>query len=144
MAQTSPHWSTAACQPLNKSQSTRQAGKFTGRIDGNDTIKSADLDGSNVTTLVNSGLGTSIGIAVDPAGGKIYWTDSGNDTIKSADLDGSNVTTLVNSDLTSPEGIAIPALTNVPRVTVTTTDGSVLLDWDDIEDATDYQYRSTS
>ena len=92
-------------------------------------------------TLVSSGLSTPYGIALDPAGGKIYWTDSGNDTIKSADLDGSSVETLISSGLDSLRGIAIPALTNVPRVTATTTDGSVLLDWDDIEDATDYQYR---
>ena len=91
---------------------------------GNDTIKSADLDGSNVSnTGQQRPCQPTYGIAVDPAGGKIYWTDSGNDTIKSADLDGSSVETLISSGLDSLAGIAIPALTNVPRVSVASYDG---------------------
>ena len=46
-------------------------------------------------------------IAVDPAGGKIYWTNPGADKVQRADLDGSNLEDLVTSGLSSPNGIAL-------------------------------------
>jgi hypothetical protein len=46
------------------------------------------------------------GIALDPAAGKMYWTDFLDGTIQRANLDGSAVETLV-SDLESPQGIAL-------------------------------------
>ena len=108
----------------------------------NDTIKKANLDGSSVETIVSSGLGAVYDIAVDASGGKIYWPDATNNTIKRANLNGSTVETIVSSGLSNSRGIAVPIRPNVPRVTVSsTTEGSVLLDWDDIENATDYQYR---
>jgi DNA-binding beta-propeller fold protein YncE len=51
-------------------------------------IQRANIDGSNVETLVVTGLGADarwdarnwcVGIAVDVKGGKIYWTQKGND-----------------------------------------------------------------
>ena len=39
--------------------------------------------------VVVTGLGTPIGIAVDPAGGKVYWADMGPDKIQRKNLDGS-------------------------------------------------------
>ena len=64
------------------------------------TISRANLDGTAVETLV-SGLDTPRGIALDVAGGKMYWTDYelfGDDSgkIQCANLDGSNIETLVS------------------------------------------------
>ena len=108
-------------------------------VNSSNSIKRADADGSNVTTIVNSGSGTT-SVAVDTVGDKIYWSKS-NGEIKRASLDGSGTET-IGSGLGGVGSIAISAPTNIPRVTVTsTTDSTVLLDWNDIEDATDYQYR---
>ena len=109
----------------------------------NDRISRSNLDGSSVERIVTSGLGAVYSVAVDSSSGKIYWPDSENNTIKRrANLDGSSVETLVSSGVFGSRGIALVVAAKVPRVSVTsTTDGSVLLDWDDIEDATDYQYR---
>ena len=57
----------------------------------NRSIQRANLDGSNVTTLV-SGV-DPWNIALDVAGGKMYWIVW--DSIQRANLDGSNVETLV-------------------------------------------------
>ena len=48
------------------------------------------------------------GIALDVAGGKMYWTDWGFSGIQCANLDGSNVQILVNTDDT-PWDIALDA-----------------------------------
>ncbi len=66
-------------------------------------IQRADPDGSNIEDLV-TGLIFPTGIALDPAGGKMYWTTSS--TIQRANLDGSGVETLV-TDLLIPQGIAV-------------------------------------
>ena len=58
-------------------------------------IQRADLDGNNVEDLVTLGLTGPHGIALDPAAGKMYWTDSGTDKIQRADLDGLGVEDLV-------------------------------------------------
>jgi len=51
-------------------------------------INRSNLDGTNIEAVVNkSGLG---GIAVDSAGGKIYYTSVNEDVIYRANLDGSN------------------------------------------------------
>ncbi len=52
-------------------------------------IQRADLDGLIVEDLVTMGLTSPEGIALDPAAGKMYWTDAAK--IQRADLDGSNV-----------------------------------------------------
>ena len=104
-------------------------------------LKRANLDGTSIETIRNA-EGTRRGFALDVAGGKVYWTETATDDIKRSNLDGSSVETLITTGLSDPVGIALPLKTNIPHVTVTsTTDGSVLFDWDDIEDATDYQYR---
>ena len=46
-------------------------------------------DGSGVEDLVTSGLGSPRGIALDVAGGKMYWTDWGTEKIQRANLDGT-------------------------------------------------------
>ena len=104
-------------------------------------LRRANLNGTSIETIRNA-EGTRRGFTLDVAGGKVYWTETASDDIKRSNLDGSSVETLITTGLSDPIGLALPLKTNIPHVTVTsTTDGSVLLDWDDIEDATDYQYR---
>ena len=76
-----------------------------------ETIQRANLDGSEVETLV-SGLRTPRGITLDVASGKMYWTDyelfeDESGTIQRANLDGSEVETLVSG---LPDGLAGIAL----------------------------------
>ena len=68
-----------------------------------DAVQRSTLSGEHAETLVDLKAlfgGTDanhnpVGIALDPVGGKMYWTDSTSDTIRRANLDGSNVETLV-------------------------------------------------
>ena len=55
-------------------------------------IQRSNLDGSGVEDLVTTGLEEStVGIALDVAGGKMYWTDGGStDKIQRSNLDGSS------------------------------------------------------
>ena len=68
-------------------------------------IQRANLDGSEVTTLV-IGLSSPEGIALDVGRGQMYWTDSRTDKIQRANLDGSGVTDLVTG-IETPMGIAL-------------------------------------
>ena len=70
-------------------------------------IQRADLDGSNVEDLVTTATGVPEGIALDLAGGKMYWTDSRDGKIKRANLGGSNVEDLVTEGLEIPHSIAL-------------------------------------
>ncbi len=58
-------------------------------------IHRSSLDGANVEQLVIPDLRGPDKIALDVAGGKIYWTERGVDGIHRSDLDGSNTKTLV-------------------------------------------------
>ena len=58
-------------------------------------IHRSSLDGSNVEQLVIPDLRGPNKIALDVAGGKIYWTAREMDSIHRSDLDGSNTETLV-------------------------------------------------
>ena len=67
------------------------------------SIHRADLDGSNQELLVTTDFGSvSMGIAVDPMGGKVYWTRNGSGWVQGevwrANLDGSDPERLL-SDL---------------------------------------------
>ena len=68
------------------------------------TINSANLDGTDVKEL-KSIKAVPMGIAVDVAGSKLYWTNS-RGRIQSADLDGSGITNELQ-DLPSPMDIAL-------------------------------------
>ena len=77
---------------------------------GTDKIQRANLDManlevSNVEDLV-TGLDRPLGIALDVAGGKLYWTNWDTGKIQRANLDGSNIEDLVTG-LVSPDGIAL-------------------------------------
>ena len=69
------------------------------------TINSANLDGSGVTEL-ESILATPMGIAVDTAGSKLYWTNS-RGRIQSANLDGSGITNVIPGGLDGAMDIAL-------------------------------------
>ncbi len=60
------------------------------------TIKRANLDGTNVTTLI-SGLNRPFSLAIDHANGKIYWGREAPPTIRWANLDGTGVEDLQTS-----------------------------------------------
>ena len=68
------------------------------------TINSANLDGTNATIL-NSIRSVPMGIAVDTAGSKIYWTASSG-KVKRANLNGSGSETVLQ-DLSDPTDIAV-------------------------------------
>ncbi len=70
-------------------------------------ILRADLDGANVETIV-TGVGKPADIAIDIAGGKVYWTDYANDVVRRANLNGSGVEDLyiVGANL-NPGGIGL-------------------------------------
>jgi hypothetical protein len=57
---------------------------------GDIRLKSASLDGTNVTTIA-VGIGRVVyGIGYDPNEDKIYWGDRSTDVLMRANLDGSN------------------------------------------------------
>ena len=67
------------------------------------TINSANLNGSGVKELASI-FATPMGIAVDTAGSKLYWTNSAG-RIQSANLDGSRIQN-VRENLSGPMDIA--------------------------------------
>ena len=74
---------------------------------GTDKIQRMDLDGTSTEDLITIERGILGGIALDVAGGKMYWTDWGFlGGIQCANLDGSNAQTLVNTD-DDPSDIAL-------------------------------------
>ncbi len=74
-------------------------------------IQRANLDGSNIEDLATrtQGLEGPWGLALDVAGGKMYWTDSQTAKIQRANLDGSNIEDLATrtQGLETPRGIAL-------------------------------------
>ncbi|MCY3868972.1 MAG: hypothetical protein OXG87_05395 [Gemmatimonadetes bacterium] len=64
-----------------------------------DKIQRANLDGSNVETLLtyDNALRIPRGIALDVAAGKMYWTDSVTDSIRRANFDGSDIELIIDT-----------------------------------------------
>ena len=69
-------------------------------------IRRANLDGSRVEDLVTAGLRRPADLAVDEAGGKMYWTDRLTGKVQRANLDGSRVEDLVTG-LRFPDAVAL-------------------------------------
>ena len=69
------------------------------------TINSANVDGTDVKELTSI-RSVPMGIAVDTAGSKLYWTNS-RGRIQSADLDGSGITNVIPGGLESPMDLAL-------------------------------------
>ena len=75
---------------------------------------------TQITPIVDVGLATTEGLAVDWIGQNIYWVESNLDQIEVAKLDGSDRTTLIAGSMISPRAIVLD-----PRV------GSLFwTDWD--------------
>lgn len=72
-----------------------------------DKIQRSDSSGSNVEDVINVGLNTADGLAVDSVGRKVYWTDTGLDRIEVAELDGRNRKVLISQNLDSPRALAL-------------------------------------
>jgi hypothetical protein len=73
-----------------------------------DEIRRANLDGSGVQTLVERpGAGFEGGLAIEPAAGKLYWTEAETHDIAVSKLDGSQAETLFSTGEDVPEGLAL-------------------------------------
>jgi hypothetical protein len=82
---------------------------WTNPYTGND-IRRANLDGTGQQILV-TGLNAPYAIALDVAGGKMYWTEDFGADIRRANLDGTGQQTLVTG-LPRPVGIALDVAGN--------------------------------
>ena len=91
---------------------TEQTSASTGTVNG------ANLDGTGVTELVST-LSVLMGIAVDTAGSKVYWTASSG-KVKRANLDGSRSEKVVEG-LGSPSEIVLSSSITAPTATTTPT-----------------------
>ncbi len=68
---------------------------FITNVSGQDVIRRMDLNGANVEDFIYDDL--IMTLAIDPAGGKIYWATDGIYGIRRADLNGSNIQNLTGS-----------------------------------------------
>jgi Low-density lipoprotein receptor repeat class B len=66
-------------------------------------VQRSNFDGSAIETVSNTG---SFGLAVVPADGHLYWTNSVDETVRRADLDGSNEQVVV-AGLANPRRIVV-------------------------------------
>lgn len=62
---------------------------------------------SNIEVVVQTGLSTAEGLAVDWIGGNLYWVESNLDQIEVAKLNGSFRRTLIAGQMESPRAIAL-------------------------------------
>ena len=67
----------------------------------------ADLNGTNIETVVDRDLKTTDGLAVDWVAKNLYWTDTGADVIEVSWLNGKNRLTLIKDNLDQPRAIAV-------------------------------------
>ena len=93
-----------------------------------DKIQRANLDGSNVETLLtyDNALRFPRGIALDVAGGKMYWTDASVDSIRRANLDGSDIELVIDTraiggqllegPATTPRDVALDLTSDPPKM----------------------------
>lgn len=70
-------------------------------------IQKADVDGSNVETVLTSATMQPFELDVDGVNDKLYWTETLLARIQRSDLDGSNVETLLSTGLVTPRGLAL-------------------------------------
>ena len=76
---------------------------------GRSSIHRANLNGTNVETLIIGGPSVKEAIALDPVEGKVYWVDwldGSDDKIYRANLDGTNVEDVITG-LANPRGLAL-------------------------------------
>ena len=92
-------------QPVPRSLAVDLKG---GRVYWTDSqvIYRADLDGSNAEPLF-TGAENPGGIAFDPVGNKMYWTEPGTERIRRVDRDGTHAETLIAEVRRAPVGLAL-------------------------------------
>lgn len=61
----------------------------------------------DITTVIQSGLGSSEGLAVDWIGQNLYWVESMLDQIEVATLNGLYRKTLIAGDIENPRAIVL-------------------------------------
>ena len=109
--------------------------------DGGGTINSVNLDGSGAKQLASI-LAVPLGIAVDTARSKLYWTNS-RGRVQSANLDGSGIRNVVNGlgmpgDMVLSNSIAAPATVTVtPATPLTPASNKYDINGDGTVDSTD-------
>lgn len=72
-----------------------------------DVIRRANMDGSNLETIVDKDLTTADGIAVDWVANNLYWTDTGRNVIEVSRLDGSSRKKIISTGLDEPRAIVL-------------------------------------
>ena len=78
---------------------------FTDR--GSNELRIADLDGSNVRTLI-SAAGTNVrGVAIDTATEQLFYADNGGNIIYRTQLDGSSGIPIISTDLNFPADLVL-------------------------------------
>ncbi|MDE0552907.1 MAG: DUF5050 domain-containing protein [Candidatus Poribacteria bacterium] len=92
-------------------------------------IRRANPNGSNVERLVTINTSVPLGITVDFAARKLYWTNS-NGKVQRADLNGSNVEAVITG-LGTPEGFSIGTLPELIYTPTGTAVGSPAIYWAD-------------
>jgi DNA-binding beta-propeller fold protein YncE len=82
-----------------------------------DAIRRANLAGGEIQTLIERpGAGFEGGLAIEPATGKLYWTEAAGHDVGVANLDGSQPRTLLSTGEDSPEGLAVETVESHPQV----------------------------
>jgi hypothetical protein len=86
-------------------------------FDGPEPLTYADLSGGAVTPLSIAGTTAKVpnGVAIDPAGGRVYWANSTGSNISFANLDGSGggVLDTAGATVDLPIGVAIDPATRL-------------------------------
>jgi low density lipoprotein receptor-related protein 5/6 len=74
-----------------------------------DAIHRSNLDGSDPQDVITSEVRETLGLAVDPFGSKIYWTNSefSGGVVRRANLDGTEIEDIVTDGLYSPQKIRV-------------------------------------
>src|SRR5215210_3975233 len=72
-------------------------------------IQKGNTSGGPVQTILSraNGLSEPRGIALDVAGGKMYWADNGTNVIARANLNGTGAETLISSGLNFPADVEL-------------------------------------
>lgn len=80
---------------------------------GKSTINRAFLNGSNQETVIQDGLVSPAGLALDWVTHKLYWTDAGTNRIEVSTLDGNQRALLVWKSLLKPRDIVVNPLQGI-------------------------------
>lgn len=92
-------------------------------------IRRANPNGSNLEKLVTINTSVPLGIAVDFAARKLYWTNS-DGKVRRSDLNGANVEDVVTG-LGTPEDFSAGTLTELTSIQTDTVVGSRVIYWAD-------------